>query len=134
MPRRLNLSLGKRQPLSRQTAWGCFTSNVALPGSGSLLAGRLSGYYQLALAFLGLILTLALGLRFVWWYFANKASLSDPQIDPATKLAEMWPVMFWPLLGIAIFGFGWLWGVLTGLQILREAKDSEPQNVPPKLS
>ena len=46
---KISLALGPRRPLSRQTAWGCLTTNLALPGAGSLVAGRVSGYPQLAL-------------------------------------------------------------------------------------
>ena len=67
---KISLALGPRQPLSRQTAWGYLTSNLALPGSGSLLAGRISGYAQLALGLGGLLMTVVFGLRFMLWYFA----------------------------------------------------------------
>jgi len=133
MPAKVSLTLCPCRPLSRQTAWGCFTSNLALPGSGSLVAGRRSGYAQLALTFIGFIATLSFGFRFIWWYFANHAGLADPETGPA-KLAEMWPIAFWALLGIAIFALALLWALATSLQILREAKASESQNVPPKLS
>ena len=54
MRTKISLALGQRQALSRQTAWGCFTTNLALPGFGSLVAGRISGYFQVALAMVGL--------------------------------------------------------------------------------
>ena len=47
---KISLALGQRKPLDRTTAWGCLTANLAVPGCGSLVAGRVSGYFQLLLA------------------------------------------------------------------------------------
>ena len=131
---KISLALGPRRPLSRQTAWGCFTTNVTLPGAGSLVAGRVSGYAQLVLAIGGLILSGVFGLRFIVWYGANWRHLHDPQLDGITALLEMWQALRWPLLSMAIFLVGWLWALLTSLSILHEAKKHEPTNVPPRLS
>ena len=134
MPMRVSLTLGERRPLSRQTAWGCLTSNLAFPGSGSLAAGRVSGYPQLVLTFAGLILSMVFGVRFIIWSFANWGRLHDFQTDQMAVLAEMWRVIRWPLLGLAIFGVSVLWALATSLQILQSAKASEQQNLPPRLS
>jgi hypothetical protein len=127
---KISLALGPRRALSRQTAWGCLTSNLALPGSGSLLAGRVSGYAQLALSLIGLLMTLIFGVRFAVWYFANQQRLSD---DPTAMLLEMWLAMRWALLSIGVFGFAWFWGLITGWQIVQGAKAAERANVPPRL-
>ena len=131
---RVSLTLGERRPLSRQTAWGCLTSNLAFPGSGSLAAGRVSDYPQLVLTFAGLILSMVFGVRFIIWSFANWGRLHDFQTDQMAVLAEMWRVIRWPLLGLAIFGVSVLWALATSLQILQSAKASEQQNLPPRLS
>ena len=65
MPTKVSLALGPRRPLSRQTAWGCFTTNLAMPGFGSLVAGRISGYAQAALTIGGMVLTMVFGARFI---------------------------------------------------------------------
>ena len=39
MPMKISLALGNPQALSRQTAWGCLTTNLAMPGFGSLVLG-----------------------------------------------------------------------------------------------
>src|SRR5438477_6151210 len=100
MPMRISLALGPRRPLSRQTAWGCLTTNVTLPGAGSLVAGRVSGYAQLALAVAGVVMTGALALRFVFWYVANTSRFHDPLVDPLAVMHEMWLMVRWPLLGM----------------------------------
>src|SRR5262245_11863109 len=133
MPMKVSFSLGERRPLSRQTAWGCLTSNLAIPGSGSLAAGRASGYPQLFLTFAGLILSIVFGVRFIVWTFANWGRMHDVQVDQVEVLAEMWRVVRWALLGLAIFGLSVLWALATSLQILQSAKESEQQKIPPRL-
>ena len=126
------LALGPRQPLSRQTAWGCLTANLSFPGSGSLAAGRVSGYAQAGLAIAGLILSLVFGLRLIAWALANWSHVVGDQAGPSAFL-EMWPMMRWAFLGMAIFAISWLWGLSTGLQIVRAARKADPPNVPPRL-
>ncbi len=132
MPMKISLALGPRQPLSRQTAWGCFTTNLAMPGFGSLLAGRKLGYPQAVLCIVGLILTMILGVRFAIWIIPRYSALQNPEGDPFEGLQQMWLQLRWPLLGIAVFALAWLWALTTSLTILREARDSHPR-VPPKL-
>lgn len=128
---KLSLALGPRRPLSRQTAWGCLTSNLALPGSGSLVAGRVSGYAQLVLAVGGMAMSLGFGLRFMFWYFANYSRFHDPQADQFAALGDLWLACRWPLVGFAVFATGWLWGLATGLHIVQEAKKLPPPPPPP---
>ncbi len=126
---RISLALGPRQALSRQSAWGCFTTNLALPGLGSLAAGRISGYPQVALAFAGMGLTMGFTARFFAWYLVNSARFSNDQGDPVANLVELWIQVRWPLLGMAVFAAGWLWALVTSLQILHASRRTEP----PKL-
>lgn len=133
MRMKISLALGKRQPLSRQTAWGCFTANLALPGSGSLLAGRVTGYAQLLLAVGGLALTLIFGARFLGWYVANWSRLQGVQADPVEAMTEVLKAARWPFLGIGVFALGWLWALGSSWQILRSVRETESANVPPLL-
>ena len=131
---KVSLALGPRRALSRQTAWGCFTTNVAMPGFGSLVAGRVSGYPQAALMLLGLLLTVVFGIRTFAWYASNYSRLNDPQTDPLARMAEMWMVIRWAIVGIGVFALGWIWAFFTSLHILREAKKAEQKKLPPKLA
>src|ERR1700726_2219216 len=128
-----SLALGPSQPVSRQTAWGCLTANLALPGSGSLAAGRRSGYPQLALAAIGLILTCVFGVRFILWSVANWSQLYGSQADPFTAFPRTWHVVRWALLGLAVFFVGGLWALATSLDVLHVAKNAESQRSPPRL-
>lgn len=131
---KLSLALGERRPLSRETAWGYFTTNLTLPGFGSLMAGYPVGYAQAALALGGLGLSMVSGAHFVMWYFANAARLRDPGGDPLTALLEMWHAVRLPLAGIALFGVGLLWAMLTSRKILRLAQPDTSKPVPPRLN
>src|SRR5215471_10406385 len=98
MPTRISLALGPRRPLSRQTAWGCLTSNLALPGSGSLVAGYASGYAQGILAVGGMIVTTAFGIPLMFWAVSNWSRLFQDQSDPFWALTELWTRLRWALL------------------------------------
>ena|SRR5258708_2935268 len=124
MPTRISLALGPRRPLSRQTAWGCVTSNLALPGMGSLVAGRVSGYAQVTLAVIGTVLTMIFGVRFIVWYLGNWSRFYGAQSDPLGSMQELWLELRWALAGIAIFGIGWLWALGTSLSIFRQARQA----------
>ena len=134
MPTKVSLALGARRPLSRQTAWGCLTTNLAMPGFGSLLAGRVSGYAQIALAIGGMILTMVFGVRFIWWYVANWSHFHGTEADPAAALSEMWPFLKGPLVGFGMFAVGWLWALATSFGIVSSARKAESARMPPRLS
>src|SRR5437660_12824919 len=102
---RISLALGPRRALSRQTAWGCLTSNLALPGSGSLVAGHPVGYAQLALSLGGLAVSAVFGVRFVACQLANWSRFHGRQADPVARLAEILQHLKWAVLGLAIVFF-----------------------------
>ena len=133
MPMKISLALGERRPLSRQTAWGCFTTNLALPGFGSLVAGRVTGYPQALLGLGGVALTLVFGVQFIAWYLANWSRLQAPQADPVAAMGEVLMNGRWAFLSIGVFALGWLWALGTSWQILRSAKEAESANAPPIL-
>jgi hypothetical protein len=130
---KISLALGPRQPLSRQTAWGCLTTNLALPGFGSLIAGRAVGYFQAALTVIGFGITLVFGLRFIVWCLKNWSRLYGPESDPSESFGLMWSMVRWPLLGMGVFAATWLWALGTSESIVREAKRAEAAKAPPKL-
>src|SRR5262245_61782376 len=131
---RISLALGPRRALSRQTAWGCLTSNLALPGSGSLVAGHPVGYAQLALALGGFAVSAVFGVRFIVWQLANWSRFHGPQADPVAELAEIWFHLRWALLGMAVVFIAFLWALMTSLVILRSASDENAaNNRPPRL-
>ena len=124
---KISLALGPRQGLSPQTAWGCLTTNLALPGFGSLLAGRLIGYPQALLACAGVLLTMIYGLGFIWWFFHNYSRLHDPAADPIATLTELWMAVRWALLGILLFAVSWLWALIQLGHSPRRAQATDPR-------
>ena len=128
---KISLALGPREPVSRQTAWGCFTANLTVPGIGSLMAGRKIGYLQAVLAFGGMALTIFLGVPFIYWYLANWSRLYGDRADPVDSMAELWMHLRWALLGFAVFAVGWLWALGTSRRILNESPRESP--APPRL-
>jgi len=132
MRMKISLALGERRPLSRQTAWGCLTANIALPGSGSLMAGRISGYPQILLAVAGTVVSTIFGVRSLTWMASNWSRLHDPASDQFALYGDMWLMLRWAFLGIGLFGFGWLWALASGYDILRSAKNDT--SAPPRLT
>jgi hypothetical protein len=132
MPMKMSLALQPRRRLNRSEAWGCLTANLALPGSGSLVAGRRSGYLQMILAVAGLLITLLAGVRFIVWYAANRALLSaePPPEDPFGSFVILWTAVRWPLAGVAIFTIAMVWALGTSVQILNGATEA---SVPPRI-
>jgi hypothetical protein len=138
---KFSLALAPRQPVSRETALGCLAANIALPGSGSLLAGRISGYPQVLLALCGMGFTLGFGARFLFWCFANWSRLHSPQADPIDSLKEIWMASRWALLGIGLFAMGWLWALGCSLMLVASIRSQtqsahhsvEKERRPPSL-
>jgi hypothetical protein len=129
---KISLALGQRQTLSRQTAWGCLTTNLAMPGFGSLAAGRLSGYPQVALTVGGMALTMLFGIPFITWFIAHRSQFYGGD-DPYQNLQEMWLRLRWAALGIALFAISLVWALATSWEILQAAKQAERPSDPPRL-
>ena len=108
---------------ARETARGCFTTNLMIPGLGSVIGGRKIGYLQMVICFAGQAITLVFGLRFIFWVLAHWSEIYHPDAeDPLAGLHELWPHLSWPLLGIFLFAVAWLWALLTSYLLLGEAK------------
>ena len=131
---KISLVLGNREALSRQTARGCVATNLAMPGFGSLMAGRAEGYAQVVLTLVGFGLTVLFGLKFIAWYLPHWSAINDPQADPVETLSRVWQAVRWALLGIALFVVAWLWSLVTNAAILRSAQRDDDAGKPPKLS
>ena len=134
---KISLALGPRQPLSRQVAWGCFTTNLAMPGFGSLLAGRSVGYGQIPFTVIGFALSLIGVIRAFAGLVSNWPHLQQLQADdPTGYFIEMWSLLRLPVMGVALFFFGMLWSLLTSLSIMAQARKDElmaRRPLPPKL-
>ena len=129
---KLSLKLCPRRALTRSEAWGCLTANLALPGAGSLAAGRAVGYGQMALAFLGEIITVVTTILMFKWALSRGGGSQTNMDDPLQiqYQLDLWRHMCWPLAGIAMVAVAFLWALTTSRALLASAtKDA----VPPKI-
>ena len=127
---KLVLASRAKGPANRTEAWACLTANLALPGSGSLAAGKSIGYYQLALAAAGFILSVATGIHLLEWMLGNWTRVNQSTGDPFETLATIWHEIRWPLAGLGIFATALMWAAMTSMQIL----SAHPKNpVPPRI-
>lgn len=130
---KFNLRLGDGHNLTRENAWACCTSNFALPGSGSLLAGRKIGYPQMALAVLGFGLTTWFGMKFIGWGIRHWSELMNPSGDPLDLLLAVWRECRWALAGLGCFATAWLWALFTSLSLLRTTRPTAASGTKPPL-
>ena len=125
---KVNFRLGPKGPVDREKAKVCLIMNLGVPGSGSLMAGRLVGYPQLVLTFCGLAVSMIFGGKMLTWTLGNWSRLQNSN-DPMASLTEIWQAIKWPLAGLGIFALAWLWGLITGLMVLATAKSDETSSL-----
>jgi hypothetical protein len=115
-------------PSNRAEAWACLTANLALPGSGSLAAGKSVGYYQLALATIGFIVMAVTGIHLLSWWMGGGTNQTSG--DPIESMAILWHQIRGPLAGMAIAAVALVWAAVTSMQIL----SAHPkESVPPRI-
>lgn len=95
----------------------------------------MSGYLQVACTMVGVVVSILGIVPAIKWYSANWARMQELRVDPMQNLLDIWVAVRWAVLGLAIFGFGWLWALATSMGILNEAKraEKEGKSIPPKL-
>jgi hypothetical protein len=119
---RNGLRLGTSKPATREWALASLAANAALPGSGTLLAGRWIGYLQLGLALVGVLLSLVYGIRFIHWYVEHRLVLENPDQDPWMSLWWVWREVRMAWFGIALFMGAWLWAMGGSLVLLWKSR------------
>jgi hypothetical protein len=127
----IRFRLGDARHITSDNAWACVSTNLALPGCGSLMAGRRSGYPQAVLGGIGFLLTFGFGLKFVIWGVQHWSELRHPEGDPVATLTALWRACRWALLGMGLFGGAWLWALVTSFGILRLARQRAAAPVSP---
>jgi uncharacterized membrane protein len=126
-----SLKLRPRRVLNRAEAWGCFTANLAVAGSGSLAAGYAVGYWQMAAVFLAMILTFVTSIPMLQWKLSGAAAVSQAAMDdPSKQLLDLWLHARWPLASIGLYVAAVLWALTTSLTILTHAANDR---VPPRI-
>ena len=115
-------------PTALELAKGCFTSNMAMPGLGTLMSGRkVAGSIQLVIYLTAFGLTAGYGISFVVWSLAHWHQIQEANMDePLGGLRLMWPRVKWAFVGLVLFAISWVWALQTSLGILRKAKQNSP--------
>jgi hypothetical protein len=97
-------------------AWAALSTNLlVLPGAGSLMLGRRSGWPQMALALAGLALSVA-------WLVVVVRQLMAGGLEALIPV----PALGTGLLGIGLFGVAWVWAAATSWDSLRRARGPRP--------
>jgi len=107
------------------------TTNLALPGFGTLLAGRVVGYPQVILGLAGMVLTVIFGIHFLIWTLSNWSQIRGADSDPAQTLIDLYLNVRWAVLGIFVFACGWVWALISSFDILMDSRRKPSQ--PPVL-
>jgi len=102
-------------------AWASLMTNLlVLPGLGSLLAGRRAGWGQAALALVGF----ALSTAWLAWFVVAWSRTGSFPLDGG-------PYLPLGLLGVLLFAVSWMWGLVTGLAVVRESR-AQRRPTPPR--
>jgi hypothetical protein len=130
----MKFRLGNARGITRDNAWACCSTNLALPGFGSLMAGRKTGYPQAVLCVAGFVLTTVFGIKFMIWGVQHWSEIRNPEGDPLETLTALWRACRWALLGMLLFGLAWVWALVTSWGILRTARRQAGSGEPPALT
>jgi hypothetical protein len=97
------------------------SNQLVLPGLGSLVAGRKTGYVQAAFALIGAVLTSA----FAAWFFTAwlHAPHAPADLDELKQFFAGGTIYVKAgAIGFACFLTGWFWALATSINLVREAK------------
>lgn len=99
----------EQSPAERTKAWSCLIANlVVLPGLGSVMGGRKTGFLQMMLAIGGFVVTLVALIKIVLFW------AHDFQLPAEARLYRT------AISGMAVFLVSWVWSLLTSLAIFRD--------------
>lgn len=122
------MSFSSARLLSLDRAWSCVMMNFAMPGMGSMKAGRnFAGICQLGFALAGFFLVCAWIVE--WCYRIYQAQVGETISKNSIGWLWQW--------GAAGFSVSLVWTFATCVSLVRQAKRDELKNrdnVPPKLS
>jgi hypothetical protein len=109
------------------------TTNLALPGFGTLIAGRVVGYAQAVICLIGLLVTTLFGIHFLIWALSNWSDITGASSDPAQTLIDIYLNVRWAVLGMLLFGFSWIWALISSVDIVMDSRRRAKQKSPPPV-
>ena len=101
-------------------------NQLALPGLGTVMAGRKIGYLQLAFSMCGVVLT----TTFLIWCVPNLGDWIPTPEDEEVILATWDKWKMWLLvagLGFTTFLIGWCMALFSSQSIVREQSEGKPK-------
>ncbi len=100
-------------------------NQLAMPGAGSLVGGRLlAGTLQMLASVTGFVLGIVWFMKLMASYYAlTDVSSSVVPVDPDHYSLGM--------VGAGLFGFSWLWALVTSCLILRQAGQLDHSRIKP---
>lgn len=113
----------------RERAWGVAIANqLALPGFGTVMAGRKIGYAQLTLSVAGVICVTVFLIHAVPQLGGLLRQLTNPSDDPDAALeflAQWVPWLGVAFAGIVLWGIAWFWALGTSVKAVRGGGKAE---------
>ncbi len=105
--------------MTRKRIITCVLLNlVATPGLGSVMAQRwVAGIGQIILSLAGFVLMM------IWFFQVMKSYYGQMFSSDGTEHRPI--VLTGLILGAGLFAVGWFWSLVTSLSLMREAKNSE---------
>jgi hypothetical protein len=108
----------------RERAWIVAIANqLALPGFGTVMAGRRTGYVQLAFSATGVLCFTVFLIYALPRLGTLLNALAHPSDDPevALNFLRQWlPWLLVALTGIALWVIAWLWALGTSVKVVRD--------------
>ena len=135
--------MSAREPITRSRATRCLLLNLfLLPGAGSLVGGRRSGWWQLMLLAVGLVCIAPLAAEIVTQLLKVYQSIegfADSQADVPqygdvkeqmmTVLRQRGGLAF---TGLVVILASYVWALFTGISLMTEAGRAEPPLAEPE--
>lgn len=108
----------------KATRWACVVANaLALPGLGSIAAGRKVGYAQAAIAAVGFAGSMLSMLAYLWQW-VDRGEMPKEITNPALIAA---------FASISVFAVAWFWALKTSLDLYRKPPRLTGTGAPPTL-
>lgn len=116
----------KRKNKKPPSPKACVLANaLILPGLGTLMRHRREGYFQVATAVAGLVVSAVASARLLQIMGNIPIAPIDP--DVAVRLVhDAAPELISAAAGLVVFGFSWLWSMSSSAAIFRDDRNAQP--------
>jgi hypothetical protein len=114
-----------RRIISRKRALACLAMNaLALPGLGTVMAGRAIGYVQATLMLVGFCMFMGYML---WYFLAFSRFVFSHTSEEFGAHYRPWLWVLWLGLGLCIVA--WVWSLVSSFLVLRQSTADAPPRI-----